>query len=231
MALRSYTGKQQLGFAVEDCFLQLSAPASGYTTLEPRFSTDPGRSWRFTTSGDYSPGTAGGSGTSYADFTLTRAGQQAWFSRVASGETDNMPNGNQGDLYETSFQNNANMISFYANIHVGDAPHPYSNPPTTRIAILQNYFGAYHQFQTTGSPTPNYSEPRVWNNEQRFQNYAIRGQSWGITNYDDYLELSKGADFGMGIGVAYIRIINLGPVRIHVNELAIYHHGVVDRRV
>lgn len=229
MSLRDYTGGKMLGFAMEDNVRLLSEPGYGYTTLRPRYSTNPGRSWRFTDNADYSPGTYDGSGSAYADFTLTCPGETSWFSRVATSEIDGMPNGAQGDKYEQTFSGNANRISMYMDIHVGYNPHPYSDPPRARIAILMNWIGAYHWF-TYGGPTFYAGDPRVFNNEGQFENYEIRGQSWGITNYDDILEMCKGNSDNLGIGTDRIRIINLGPNDIHVNGIWIYHHGILDGR-
>ena len=229
MAIRDYTGNKLLGFAMQDNVRLLNEPGYGYTTLKARYQTNVGRSWRFSTNGDFSPANYDNTGNAYADFYCTCPGESRWFSRVATSETDNMPNGGQGDKYEETFSGNANRISMYMDIHVGYAPHPYSDPPRARLAILMNWIGAYHYY-TYGGPTFNPDAPRVFNNESQFENYEIRGQSWGITNYDDLLEMCKGHSDNMGIGTDRIRIINLGPTDIHVNGIWIFHHGVLDRR-
>lgn len=229
MSLRSYTDKKQVGFAMQDNLRLLTEPSYGYTTLNPVYETDPGRSWRFSTSADFAPSPASGSGQAYVNISLTCPGEQRWFSRVATSETDNMPNGAQGDKFEETFSGNVNMLSLFMDIHVGFAPHPYSDPPRSRIAILMNQIGAYHQL-AYGGPSFNPDRPRVFNNESQFENYQIRGQSWGITNYDDLLELCKSNTDATGIGCSYIRIINLGPNVIHVNGAWIFHHGIIDRR-
>jgi hypothetical protein len=229
MAIRWYDGSELVGFAMQDNVRLLAEPGYGYVTLKARYQTDVGRSWRFTANGDYAPSNYNNTGNAYSDFTMTCPGDTRWFSRVATSETDNMPNGAQGDKYEETFQGGVDRVSMYMDIHVGYAPHPYSNPPRARLAILMNQIGAYHRW-TYGGPTFYPDRPRVWNNEQQFQNFQIRGQSWGITNYDDLLQIAMGSNHSLGIGNDRIRIINLGPTDIHVNGIWIYAHASLDRR-
>ena len=112
----------------------------------------------------------------------------------------------------------------YANISVGTNPHP--NPkPVSRIALLHNQIGAHHRWITTGRPTPNYREPRLFMGLDRHHNLEIKGQSYGVTHYDDLMALAENESHNISIGFSHVRIINLGPYPIQVKGFWIIHHG------
>jgi hypothetical protein len=113
----------------------------------------------------------------------------------------------------------------YACIAVGDNPHP-SPKPETRIALLNNRPGAYHNWVTTGNPTPNYKEPRLMGGQPINANRLIKGQSYAITNYDDLMALHQNEKYYFELSDS-IRIINLGPNVIHIKGFWIVYHGEV----
>lgn len=96
------------------------------------------------------------------------------------------------------------------------AGHWYSEPMHTQldnrisvIAVLHSSIGSYHQWITMG-PEADPTCLRAFLNQEKFKNFEIKGQSSGITNYDDYMMLAENALNTLGVGTSTIRIINLG---------------------
>lgn len=99
--------------------------------------------------------------------------------------------------------------------------------PETRIALLNNSIGAHHNWVTTNNPTPNYREPRLMGCLSINANRVIKGQSWCVTMYDDVMALHQNQKYSFHAGTDHIRIINLGPNKIHVKGFWIVYHGQV----
>ncbi len=185
------------GFGLTDTLMDhRDAPV----TLQPRFaSLQNAIDFSFSAAEDYAPE------GSYLDLALTMPGQQNWWSEPKSGQF-------------------TRKVSVYANIAVGGAPHP--NPkPVTRIAMLHNVIGAHQQLMTNPSYTPDYSKPRLFLGKAEMESFEIKGQSWGITNYDDLVALVENELSNFSMGTSMIRIINLGNVPIHVKGFWIIHHA------
>merc|ERR1712178_647207 len=133
--------------------------------------------------------------------------------------------GHQDWYTEPKAKNLDKKLSVYWSVSVGDNPHP--NPkPFTRIAILMNSNGAYHHW-THGGPKAYYDRPRFFNNDGKFQNFLLGGQSWGVHNYDDIGALLEYADMRTNIGTDTIRICNLGPKNIYVKAIYGVLHGTI----
>ena len=173
-------------------------------TLEPRFKTlSEAQSFSFQRKDDYEPSRC------YADLQNRLPAQPVWYSEPKP----------------TQFTRRA---SAYANIAIGSKPHP--NPkPVNHIALLHDKIGAHHRLLITGSPTPNYSEPRLFMGHSINTNLEIKGQSYGITHYDDLIALAENVSHNISIGFSFVRIINLGPYPIHIKGFWIIYHGYLNQ--
>lgn len=61
--------------------------------------------------------------------------------------------------------------------------------------------------------------------KSRNANLEIKGQSYGVTHYDDLLSLAENETHNLNIGLSHVRIINLGPHPIQVKGFWIIYHG------
>lgn len=206
-------------------FLQeRTAPIAGAVTILPRYNNATANTFTFSTSGDYAP-TAAGGGDAWYDFPFScYPGQTGWYSDVY----DNLAGRRSGQ--GNSF-GDVGRCSLWINLSVGDNPHPSpSDYASTRLAILQDSPGAYHQFQTTNSPTPNYSEPRCFmDNVAAFQNFRVSGQEYGAGAYHSWRCLAHYQGYNTA-NATRIRIINLGGLtddrsKITVRGLVLLVHG------
>ena len=167
-------------------------------TLAPRF-TDVAQeaAFDFMTAEDYAP--AG----SFVDLAATLPGKSNWYSEPAP-------------------RNAQNKCSVYLCAGVGGAPHP-TPKAQTRVAILFNQIGARHGWITTANPTPNFNEPRTLFAHTR--NMKLLGQSYDVSNYDDWFEIAHNANNPTNHGLSHIRIINLGTEPLHVKSLIIQRYA------
>lgn len=199
-------------------------PIGGTITIYPRYNNATANTFTFTAAGDYAPSAAAG-GNAYYDFIYScYPGHVQWYSEVF----DNLAGRRSGS--GSSF-NDLSRYSLWINLSVGDSPHPSpSDYSSTRLAILQDSPGSYHSFQTTNSPTPNYSEPRCFmENVAAFQNFRVAGQEYGSGAYHSWRCLAhyQTATFA---NTTTIRIINLGGLDdgrsvIRIRGLLLLAHG------
>jgi len=133
--------------------------------------------------------------------------------------------GGQDWYTEPRAKNLDKRLSVYWCVSVGDKPHP-SPKPFTRISIQMNSVGAHHWWHT-GGPAKYYNRPRLFNNDGKFQNFKLGGQSWGVHNYDDIGSLLEYQPMRTSIGTNRIRICNLGPFNIYVKSIYGILHGTV----
>ena len=194
---------RHVGFSLTDTLLDHS---DSYISIPPRFSTiEEAEAFSFSAAEDYAPQDAAGEVKYYSEIYSKVPGATNWYSEPAA----------------TQF---TERKSVYANISVGSAPHP-SPKPVSRIAILMNSIGAHHQWITTGNPTPNYAQPRAFFNNSNNVNREIKGQSYGVTRYDDLMAFHENESVGFPVGFSTVRVINLGPYPIQVKGFWILHHG------
>ena len=195
--VQQWLDTRHVGFSLVDTLMDHS---NGYITLAPRFgSIEEATSFEFNSADDYVPTGC------YTDIANTVPATPNWFSEPVS----------------TQF---TGRLSVYANISIGSAPHP-SPKPVTRIALLHNSIGAHHGWITTGSPTPNYRDPRLFMGKGRHENLEIKGQSYGVSNYDDLVSLAENETHNVSIGFSHVRLINLGPYPIHIKGFWMIYHG------
>ena len=109
------------------------------------------------------------------------------------------------------------------SVGIGDAPHP-TPKAETRVAIIMNQNGAYHQYQR-GGPTKDFANPRLFNGDGKFGNFLVKGQSYGDHNYDDIGALLEYEPLGTGVGTDTMKICNLGPSSLRVKAIWGILHG------
>lgn len=201
---QQWLNTRHVGFALTDTFIDHS---DSYISIPPRFSTlEEAEAFSFSAAEDYSPVDSNDETIKhYADIiSKVPASAHTWSSPQASQFTG--------------------RHSVYASIGVGTNPHP--NPlPVNRISMLMNRVGAYHAWIATGVPTPNYAEPRAFFNYTPNLNREIRGQSYGVTNYNDLMSFHENEPHHFSAGFSSIRIINLGPHPIQIKGFWLIHHG------
>ncbi len=193
----NWLNTRHVGFSLTDTLMDHS---DSPITIEPRFGTlQEATDFQFNAVEDYAPD------DNYLDINSRIPGQMVWFSEP---EPTQFPR----------------KVSVYANISVGELAHP-SPKPVNRIAILHNRIGAHHRWITTGDPEPNYAQPRLFMGKDELGNLEIKGQSWSITNYDDMIAIAENENHNLTVGFSQVRIINLGPLPIHIKGFWIIHHG------
>ncbi|WDE02074.1 hypothetical protein [Thalassomonas actiniarum] len=194
---------RHVGFSLTDTLLDHS---DSYISIPPRFSTlEEAEAFSFNAAEDYAPQNGEGTESYYADIYSKTPGATNWYSEPGP----------------TQF---TGRKSVYANISVGTAPHP-SPKPVNRIAVLMNSIGSHHRWITTGDPTPNYAQPRTFMNQSINANREIKGQSYGVTNYDDLMAFHENEAAGFPVGFSTVRVINLGPYPIQIKGFWLIHHG------
>lgn len=219
------------GLPIEGMQLQINLVEHGTTqvgtvTIDPRWNDSTAESFTFSNSGDYAPTAASGNQAWY-DFTLPMYGHRgSWYNHTHD------TNYGRRDSSSTAISDIA-RASLWAQLGVGDSPHPGYQYSHTRLAILTNAAGAYHALQTTDSPTPNYAEPRTIgggvNTIGSFANFRISGQYYAGGAYGGWYCLAN--YYGLSIDTShFIRIINLGGntdarSRLRVVNLVYILHG------
>jgi len=199
-------------------------PIAGTITIKPRYNDSTANNFTFSAAGDYEP-TAATGGDAWYDFPFScYPGHSQWYSEVY----DNLAGRRSGS--GSSFAD-LQRNSLWINLSVGDDPHPSpSDYSSTRLAILEDNPGNYHQFQTTSNPTPNYSEPRCFmGNVAAFQNFRVSGQEYSDGAYHSWRCLAHWQVYAPG-SVTRIRIINLGGLAdsrstIRIRGLVLLQHG------
>ncbi len=192
-------------FALTDTLLSLRDP---YVTVPARFATiAEAEAFEWGAAIDYNPQVD-------VNGTLTNC-----YKDFATGVPS--ATGNYTLPKQTQF---TKRVSIYAAISVGSNPHPrlYGNSASlARIAVLHSSHGA-SQYLMLSAP-PDYSKPRTPRPE--LKNYLLDGQSHGITMYDELIPLAENIVDPFSWGLSFLRIINLGPLPIHIKGLWILHHG------
>jgi hypothetical protein len=204
MGLVSSAGLPIIGYSLPIWMVHNTPTLPGATTIYPRYNNSTANTFTFTSSEDYAPAAAiGGGNNAYADFAFqVNPGNASWYNQV----WDN----NVGRRIGTATAlGDLTRVSLYANIDVGNAPHPGERYASTFLAILNNSPGAYHQFQTTGDPTPNYSQPRTFLDNNAMARFEISGQNYAAGAYNSWRCLCHWQVWASA-NTTILRIINLG---------------------
>lgn len=205
--------------------VQHSPTIVGTITIDPRYNDSTADSFSFTSSGDYAPAAASGNGNAYYDIDLPMFTHSTnWYNYTHDNNS-----GRRSSSSATAISD-LNRVSIWAQLGVGDSPHPGYDYSYTHMAILKNHPGAHHQYVTTGSPTPNYSEPRTLRDgDLNFANFRVSGQYYGSGAYGGWYCL---ANYQSNIcnTATTIRIINLGGntdarSRLRIIDMVFLIHG------
>lgn len=204
--------------------VQHSSTVVGTITLNPRWNDSTADSFSFSSSGDYAPAAAGG-GNAYYDIDLPMFTHTTnWYNYTHDSNVGRRLNSSATAISDI------NRASIWAQLGVGDNPHPGYDYSYTRLAILKNHPGAYHQYQTTGVPTPNYSEPRTLRDgDLSFANFKVSGQYYASGAYGGWYCLANYISNICNTATT-IRIINLGGntdarSRLRIIDLVMILHG------
>ena len=198
----------------------------GTIIVNPRYNNSTADTKLFDSAGDYAPSAAAG-GNAYIDITLPMfPHHSSWYNNTHDSSFGRR-NGNSGTAIS-----DIGKASLWAQLGVGDSPHPGYDYSYTRLAMLSNQAGANHQFITTNSPTPNYNEPRTiggGNSLNSFANFKISGQFYAGGAYGGWYCLANHVN-GLFGSSDMIRIINLGGntderSRLRIIDLVYVLHG------
>ncbi len=203
-----------------------AATTVGTITLNPRYNDSTADTKLFNSSGDYAPGAAAG-GNAYVDLALPMFPHHGTWYNNTHDSNSGRRNGNAGTAI-----GDIGRVSLWAQLGVGDSPHPGFDYSYTRVAMLRNAAGAYHSFIRTGSPTPDYTEPRTLdgsNSLNTFANFKVSGQFYAGGAYGGWYCLANHVS-GLFESSDTIRIINLGGntdarSRLRIIDLVYIIHG------
>jgi len=224
MGILTNQGLPLEGFQIQATLVNRAAPMTP-VLIWPKYNNSTANTKTFSSAGDYSPNAAAGGGNlAYADLTLSNYTHTvSWYNRVHDNDAGRRSGTDTGisDL---------NRASIYAQIQVGDYPHPGVGASKTHLSMLYNQAGAHHALITTGSPTPNYAQPRVLGgNISAFENFEISGQGYSQGAYGGWYCLAHYIPHLTGSS-HYIRVINWGGMadsrsKIVINGFVVLLHG------
>jgi hypothetical protein len=205
--------------------VQHASTTIGTITLNPRYNDSTADTKLFDSAGDYAPGAAAGGGA-YVDLTLPMFPHHGTWYNNTHDSNYGRRNGNAGTAI-----GDIGRVSLWAQLGVGDSPHPGFDYSYTRVAMLRNAAGAYHSFITTGSPSPNYNEPRTLGGTSlnTFANFKVSGQYYAGGAYGGWYCLANHVG-GLFESSDTLRIINLGGntdarSRLRIIDLVYIIHG------
>ena len=205
--------------------VQHGSATIGTITLNPRWNDTNADNFTFDSSDDYAP-TAAAGGSAYVDLVLPMFPHHtSWYNYTHDSNLGRRDNNG------TAISDIA-RVSLWAQLGVGDSPHPGVGYSYTRLAMLKNAAGAYHSFIRTGSPTPNYTEPRTLDNGNSinsFANFKVSGQYYAGGAYGGWYCLANHVG-GLFESSDTLRIINLGGntdarSRLRIIDLVYIIHG------
>jgi len=206
--------------------VQHAATTVGTITLNPRYNDSTADTKLFTSAGDYTP-TAAGGGNAYVDLTIPMFPHHSTWYNNTHDSNFGRRNGNSGTAI-----GDIGKVSLWAQLGVGDSPHPGGDYSYTRLAMLGTQAGSYHAFQTTNSPTPDYAEPRTLGGGTglgSFANFRISGQYYAGGAYGGWYCLANYTN-GLFGSTDTLRIINLGGntdarSKLRIIDLVYIIHG------
>jgi len=197
----------------------------GTITINPRYNDSTAHTALFDSADDYAPSAASG-GNAYIDIALPMFPHHgSWYNKVHDSNNGRRT-GNGTAISDIG------RVSIWAQLGVGDSPHPGEDYAYAHIALLCNAAGAYHQYITTGAPSPNYNEPRTLgqgNSLGSFANFKVSGQYYGAGAYGGWYCL---ANYSSGLfgNSDTLRVINWGGSsdarsRLRIVDMVYILHG------
>ena len=132
--------------------VQHSATNIGTIAINPRWNDSTAHTKLFDSAGDYAPGAAAG-GNAYIDISLPMFPHHSNWYNYTHDSHYGRRNGSSGTAIS-----DIGRASLWAQLGVGDNPHPGFDYSYTHVAMLTNQAGSYHQYQTNNSPTANYAD-------------------------------------------------------------------------
>jgi hypothetical protein len=206
--------------------VQHGAVNVGTITLNPRYNNSTADTKLFNSGGDYVPGAAAG-GNAYVDLILPMFPHHGTWYNNTHDSNSGRRSGNAGTAI-----GDIGKVSLWAQLGVGDSPHPGFNYSYAHLAMLHNAAGAYHSFIRTGAPTPDYTEPRTLdggNSLGSFANFRVSGQYYAGGAYGGWYCLANHVN-GLFGNSDTLRIINLGGntderSRLRIIDLVYILHG------
>jgi len=206
--------------------VQHAAINVGTITINPRYNDSTAHTALFDSSDDYAPSAASG-GNAYVDIALPMfPHHSSWYNKVHDSNYGRRTGA--GTAID-----DIGRVSLWAQLGVGDSPHPGEDYSYAHVAMLMNQAGAYHSYITTGAPTPNYNEPRTLggggNSLGSFANFKVSGQYYGGGAYGGWYCLANysGGLFGSS---DTLRVINWGGnsdarSRLRIVDMVYILHG------
>lgn len=201
--LQQWLATRHVGFALTDTMIDNNEP---YISLEPRFtSLAEAQAFTFSAAEDYAPVDATDDTIKhYADLISNVPGVPGWFSEPGPSQF-------------------TGRKSVYANIGVGLLPHP-TPKPVNRIALLINSIGSTGTWSHADTTGLLYDQPRTLLYDPQNANREIKGQSWGVTAYNDLFAFHENQPGDFNVGFSTVRVINLGPNPIQIKGFWLIHH-------
>ncbi len=197
----------------------------GTITINPRYNDSTAHTALFDSADDYAP-TAASGGNAYIDIALPMFPHHStWYNKVHDSNYGRRTGAGTaiGDI---------GRVSIWAQLGVGDSPHPGEDYSYAHIAMLCNQAGAYHSYITTGAPTPNYNEPRTLGGGtglNSFANFKVSGQYYAGGAYGGWYCL---ANYSSGLfgSSDTLRVINWGGntdarSRLRIIDMVYILHG------
>ena len=191
-------------------------------TIMPRYTDSTATTKTFSALADYQDSTNHNTTSGWShDFSLVDMppAPGPWYNHtydttVGRRGSSSSPNAN------TSLNDFGHYVSLYMDIHVGNGPHPGVGTNFAHCAILQNAYGAHHQYQYSGA-TVNYAQARTFmENSVANQNFKISGQNYGSRFYSQIYCLGQFQSFS-GANVRFLRFINWGGGGTNTSRLII----------
>jgi hypothetical protein len=226
MAILSSSGLPIQYMQIQIPIVEHAATTVGSITINPRYNNSTADTKIFNSAGDYAPSAAAG-GAAYVDLSLPMFPHHGTWYNNTHDSNSGRRNGNSGTAI-----GDIGRVSLWAQLGVGDHPHPGYDYSYTRLAMLKNAAGANHQFIRTGSVTPDYTEPRTLDNSNSlnsFANFKVSGQFYAGGAYGGWYCLANHVS-GLFDSSDTIRIINLGGSsddrsRLRIVDLVYIIHG------
>lgn len=235
MGLLLSTGKNKKDFVIDVPLLDQSNNPVGQhnpISIMPRYTdSSTAHSKTFSASGDYADSSnhnSSGSGWSY-DFKVDmNSSGGAWYNYTY--DTNSGRRGSSSTpSHGTSLNDFGSYVSLYADIAVGDGPHPGVGTNYAHIALIHNAAGAYFQYQYTSPPPVNYTHARTWP-DTGHHNIKIAGQNYGSHAYRQWFCLADMQSWAAN-NMNTLRIINWGggassKSRIEIHGIKLLIHGM-----
>jgi len=198
--------------------------------LAPRYTdSSTAHTKTFTGSGDYADPSyhnVSGSGWSY-DFIFQWPGGGGWYNYTYDTNSGRR-GGSSTPSNSTALNDYGVRMSLYADLAIGNSPHPAVGTSYAHMAILHNQHGAYFSLQYTSPPPVDYTHARTWPDEG-YHNMKLSGQKYGASH--DYRQWFCLADCQVrgDNSTSFLRFINWGGdsnSTVGIYGLTLLMHGI-----